>query len=144
MRALGVDLGGRRIGLALSDPTGTVAQPWKAIAPKGGGDAVAGAAQAVAETARALGVEVVVVGLPRHMNGQEGEGARVARAVAADLRERLGLRVELWDERLTTVAAERALREGGVSARRRREKVDKMAAALILQGFLDARRGRPA
>lgn len=136
MRILAVDTGERRVGLALSDPTGTVAQPL-AVAVLEPGDDVAAV---VAEVARRHGAEGLVIGLPRHMNGAEGEGARRARALAADLRERLGLPVDLWDERLTTVAAHRALREGGVSGRRRRDKVDKTAAALILQGYLDSRR----
>jgi putative Holliday junction resolvase len=139
VRVLGVDMGERRIGLALSDPTGTVAQPLARIVLDEGRDA----AMAIAEAARTYGAERVVVGLPRHMNGQEGEGARRARAVAAELARLLGVTVALWDERLTTVAAERALREGGVSGRRRRDKVDKTAAALILQAYLDAQRARP-
>jgi putative holliday junction resolvase len=136
VRILGVDTGERRVGLALSDPTGTVAQPL-AVAVLAPGDDIAAV---VAEAATRHGAEGLVIGLPRHMNGDEGDGARRARALAADLRERLGLPVDLWDERLSTVAAHRALREGGVSGRRRKDKVDKTAAALILQGYLDSRR----
>jgi len=140
VRVLGVDMGERRVGLALSDPTATVAQPFDVLTLTPRTDV----AEAVAEAGRRTGAEMVVVGLPRHMNGQEGEGARKARALAQDLRDRLSIRVEMWDERLTTVAAHRALREQGVSGRQRRDKVDKTAAALILQGYLDAQRmGRP-
>lgn len=138
MRILAVDMGERRVGLAVSDPTGTVAQPLSVAVLEEPDEILA----VVAEAARRVGAEALVIGLPRHMNGEEGEGARRARALAAALTERLGLPVDLWDERLTTVAAHRALREGGVSGRRRRDKVDKMAAALILQGYLEARRGR--
>ncbi len=134
---MAVDIGERRVGLAVSDPTGTVAQPLGAAVLERPEEI----ADAVAEAAVRAGAEALVIGLPRHMSGKEGEGARRARALAATMRERLGVAVDLWDERLTTVAAQRALREGGVSGRRRRDKVDKMAAALILQGYLDARRG---
>jgi len=138
VRILAVDTGERRIGLALSDPTETVAQPLVVVTLARPEDA----AEVVAEAAGRYGAQAVVIGLPRHMNGQEGEGARQARALAATLAERLGLPVDLWDERLTTVIAQRALREAGVSGPRRRDKVDKMAAAVILQGYLEARRGR--
>lgn len=138
MRILAVDMGERRVGLAVSDPTGTVAQPLSVAVLEEPDEIL----EVVAEAARRAGAEALVIGLPRHMNGEEGEGARRARALAAALTERLGVPVDLWDERLTTVAAHRALREGGVSGRRRRDKVDKMAAALILQGYLEARRGR--
>ena len=137
MRILAVDNGERRVGLAVSDASGTVAQPLS-VEVLGRDDDVA---DVVADAARRLGAEAVVIGLPRHMNGEEGEGAERARALAGILRERLGVPVDLWDERLTTVMAHRVLREGGVSGRRRRQIVDKTAAALILQGFLDSRRG---
>lgn len=135
MRVLGVDLGERRIGLALSDPTATVARPLTTVLIERDGT---GGVDAIVDVARGHAVEMVVVGLPRHMNGDEGEGARHAREIAQTLAERLGVPVRMWDERLTTVAAHRLLREQGVSGRRRREKVDKTAAALILQGYLDA------
>lgn len=141
MRVLGVDLGDRRIGLALSDPTATVAQPLSVIdMQRERREAV----DAVADAALVHGAEAIVIGLPRHMDGREGEGALKARAMAEALGERLGVDVALWDERLTTVAAHQALRAMGVSGRGRKDKVDKTAAALILQGFLDAGRIRSA
>jgi putative Holliday junction resolvase len=137
VRVLAVDTGERRVGLALSDPTGTVAQPL-AVAVLGRKDRME---DVVAQAARRYGAEAVVIGLPRHMNGSEGVGAVRARMLAETLRSMLGVPVDLWDERLTTVAAHRILREAGVSGRRRRETVDKTAAALILEGYLEARRG---
>lgn len=139
MRVLGVDIGERRVGLALSDPTGSVAQPIAVIDLK---RERREAVDAVAEAAGRYGAESIVIGLPRHMNGEEGAGALKARAMADTLEKRLGVAVALWDERLTTVAAHQALRAMGVSGRDRRDKVDKTAAALILQGFLDADRMR--
>ena len=141
MRVLGVDLGERRIGLALSDPTATVAQPLSVIDMQ---RERRQPVEAVADAALAHGVAGIVIGLPRHMDGREGEGAQKARAMAEELRERLGVDVAMWDERLTTVAAHQALRAMGVSGRGRKDKVDKTAAALILQGYLDAERMRSA
>jgi putative Holliday junction resolvase len=84
-------------------------------------------------------VQEVVIGLPRHMDGRLGEGAEEALAWAANLRERLGIPVHTWDERLTTMQAERVLLQADVSRRKRRQVIDKMAAGLILQAFLDKR-----
>jgi putative Holliday junction resolvase len=136
MRYLGVDLGERRIGLALSDPMGIVAKPLGVVDRARSRDAI----QAVAETARERGVDAVVVGLPRHMNGGEGAGAEKARAFARALGETLGAEVHLQDERLSTVAAERVLIERRVRREKRRNMVDPTAAAIILQGYLDAHR----
>jgi putative Holliday junction resolvase len=137
-RALGIDLGDARVGLAVSDPTGAIAQPLEWIERTGGRKDYA----RIAARVRDLGVSVVVVGLPRLMSGEEGEQARKSREFAEQLRRRLGsVPVEMWDERLTTAEAERTMISGGATRRRRKEAVDPMAAALILQGFLDARAG---
>lgn len=135
-RCLGVDLGRVRIGLALSDPLGLVAQPLAVIEP-------AGPRRAIAEVARAIEeheVRTVVVGLPRMLSGTEGPGAEAARAFVRDLSLRCpGVLIELWDERLTTAQAERTMVDAGVRRAKRRATIDSVAAALILQTWLDAR-----
>jgi putative Holliday junction resolvase len=136
MRVLGVDLGEERVGLAVSDPTASIAQPLKVLYVRRTPEL----AQAVAAVAKEVGAGAVVVGLPRHMGGGEGSGAQRARAFAESLRSVCHLPVHLWDERLTTVQAQRALRELHLSRARRRQRVDQTAAAIILQGYLDAHR----
>ncbi|MGD1054034.1 MAG: Holliday junction resolvase RuvX [Candidatus Dormibacteria bacterium] len=132
--AIGVDLGSSRVGLAGADPTGTIATPlvtlerrhpkfWSALE------------RACAER----GCRLLVIGLPRRLDGSEGEAAAGARRFAAEAERRLGLEVAMWDEWLTTVQAERALIEGGVRRAQRRSTVDAVAASLILQSYLDAR-----
>ena len=133
-RVLAVDLGSRRIGVALSDPTGTVAGPLETIPHRERRKDVA----AVAALARAHGAERIVLGWPRNMDGTSGPAARRAEAFAEALRKAAGVPVDLWDERLSTVAADRALREADVKRERRRALRDQIAAALILQSYLDA------
>jgi putative Holliday junction resolvase len=135
MRTLGVDPGSRRVGLSLSDEDGTIASPHATLEGQR-------LDEQVAEKARALGVERIVVGLPLTLEGREGEAARRARRFAARVAELSGLPVTLWDERLTTRAAEQSLLEGNVRRGRRRELVDRVAAALLLQSYLDAQRER--
>lgn len=134
-KILGIDLGRVRIGLAVSDELGLTAQGLPSLG-RGRPEADLGAIRAVIERER---VEAVVVGLPRNMDGSLGPAAQAAEAFAADLRRSLGLPVALWDERLTTRAADRMLVEAGVRRARRRQVVDRVAAALILQGYLDRR-----
>lgn len=135
-RVLAVDLGDVRVGVALSDPMGWTAQPLSTISAKAEG----GPVQAVAGLVREHDVATVVVGLPLHMSGEEGERARLSRSFAARLENAVpGLDVVLWDERLTSHQAERQMIDDGVRRKRRRGRVDEVAAALILQGFLDAR-----
>ena len=134
-RALGVDLGERRIGLALSDPSRTVASPHDVL--RRSGDPVADR-RAIAERARAEGANVIVVGLPLSLSGRSGPAAQAALAEIAALQAICGdIEVVAHDERLTTVTAERALIEGGVRRRARREVVDKVAAAVMLQSWLE-------
>jgi putative Holliday junction resolvase len=138
-RALGVDLGGRRIGLALSDPTRTVASPFTVITRAD--DRAADHARIVA-IARAEGAGTLVVGLPLSLSGRAGPAARATRAEVDALRvvaEAAGLTVVLHDERLTTVSAERSLNEARVKRRDRKKVVDKVAAAIMLQAWLDGR-----
>lgn len=136
MRILGLDLGSVRIGVALSDEMGWTAQPLTVLAHRGEEQDLA----AVRELVATHGVTEIVVGLPRHMNGTEGEMALKARAFADGLRA-AGLVVHEWDERLSTAAAERMLVQADLSRKKRKAVVDKVAAAYILQGFLDSRAG---
>jgi putative Holliday junction resolvase len=138
MRVLGIDPGARRIGLALSDPEGQFASPLPAVVSQGAEDAVR---KLAAEIARCQ-AERVVVGLPLRLDGSEGESARLARRLAERLETATGLAVVLWDERLTTRAAQRALSEAGARGARRKQAVDSIAAALLLQSYLDAERER--
>jgi putative Holliday junction resolvase len=131
MIALGVDLGERRIGLAASSAEGTLARPLAVIEHRSLGEDV----KSVGEVAARLGAQKIVVGLPLNMNGTVGPAARRARRFANALRRALGIGVELWDERLTTVEAEGIMGGGGPPG-----KVDKVAAAIILQSYLDAAR----
>jgi putative Holliday junction resolvase len=137
-RVLAIDLGSARVGLALSDPLRITGQPMGHLPRRG-------ARAQVDEIARIVGeneVAVVVVGHPILMSGRAGEAAREAEAFTAKLRGSLGCPVVLWDERLTTAQAQRALIAADVRRRRRREVVDAAAAALILQSWLDANPSR--
>lgn len=135
MRVLGVDLGERTIGLALSDELGMTAQPLTTLPRAGGREDL----RALEEVCRAHQVSRIVIGLPLNMDGSEGPRARASREFAKVVEAGLGLAVELWDERLTTVSAERVLLEADLSRKRRREVVNQVAAALILRSWLDAR-----
>jgi len=142
-RVLGVDLGEKRIGLACSDASGTLASPLRTILRSGDADADR---TAIVAAAREVGAGRIVVGLPRSLSGREGPAARGARAEAAALAERAGtaegIQVELHDERFTTLEAQRALRAGGRPARAQRDHIDAAAAAVMLQSWLDGRRAR--
>lgn len=140
MRVLGLDLGSRRIGVALSDPEGTIASPLLTLERRGDTRDVA----AVGELVRTHEVGEIVVGLPLHMNGRRGADADRARRFARGLSESTGLRVDTLDERLTTVEAERALRESGRKGGKQRAVVDAVAAAILLRAHLERRRARRA
>jgi putative pre-16S rRNA nuclease len=133
VRVLAVDPGSKRVGIAVSDPTGTIAQalPTVAAEPR---DTLASRLAILAKEHEAVRI---VVGLPRRMDGSYGPEAKAARELAAALRQASGLPVELVDERLTTAAAERAMISGGVKRAKRRETIDGVAAALLLQSHLD-------
>jgi putative pre-16S rRNA nuclease len=137
VRALGVDLGSKRIGIAVSDRSGTIASPLTVITR---GRSRREDHERLASLAREEGVEVVVVGMPASLSGAIGPAARAATAEIEALASVIGMPVETYDERFSTVTAERALAEGGVRGRARRQVVDKVAAAVILQSWLDARR----
>lgn len=136
-RILGIDYGERRIGLALSDPTRTIATPLPPIVRRRGKRPPL---QRILEIAKAEGVAEFVVGLPVESSGEEGVHAAEVRRFGAELQRRSRLPVHFQDERLTTVRAERTLRELGLKASERRVKAraDTIAACLILQSHLDA------
>ncbi len=139
MRVLAVDIGRKRIGIALSDPTGKIASPLTVIEAA---EDIEENVRRVADLARIYGAELVVVGLPRTLRGTDEFAAQDASDFASRLAEATGLPVALWDERLTTAQAERALLEAGMRRERRRQQVDKVAAAVILQSYLDAHHGQ--
>jgi putative Holliday junction resolvase len=137
LRALGVDLGSKRIGVAVSDPTGTLASPHEVVARSGDRRSDHRRLVALAEE---LGVERIVVGLPLSLDGSVGPAAQGVLDEVDDLAATTQLPIETYDERLTTVTAERSLREQGMKGRDRRKVVDKAAAAVLLQAWLDGRR----
>lgn len=134
-RVVGIDLGSRRIGVAVTDGLGLTAQPHGTIARHGGVRDL----DAIGQVVRAVGAERVVLGLPLDPEGNEGDAARRARAFAERLRQHLALPVDLIDESFSTVEAEDVLLAADVSRRKRRAVVDKLAAAVILQRWLEAR-----
>jgi len=136
MRIMGLDVGERTIGVAVSDELGLTAQ-GVAVIRRTSKEADAAALQRLIEQ---YGVAAIVVGLPVNMDGTLGPMGERCRAFARFLEKRLALPVHLWDERLTTVLAERTLLAADLSRRRRRQVVDKVAAAVMLQGYLDAKR----
>ena len=138
MRVVGLDLGTRRIGVAVSDSRGVVATPYSVI--RRSGDAGADR-QRIAEVVHELGAEAVAVGLPLSLDGSAGPSATAALAEADALREVLDVPVECHDERLSTVSAHRSLAASGVKAKARGRIVDQVAAAVLLQSWLDSRPG---
>ncbi len=132
-RILGVDYGQARIGLAISDELLMLAHPLETV--KAGKDAIA----RIAEIVKDRNVGAVVVGIPRRMSGELGTAAEEALQFTEKLRQLVSCEVVTWDERLTTVAANRALRDAGKKTRDTRTYVDQVAAQMILQGYLDRR-----
>jgi putative pre-16S rRNA nuclease len=136
VRILAVDPGSKRIGLALSDPTETIAQALATV-PAEPAESLPARVAAVARTHAA---ERLIVGLPLRLDGTHGPEAAAARRLADAIRRESGLPVELVDERLTSAAAERALIAGGVKREQRRQGIDRVAATMLLQSHLDHRR----
>ena len=142
MRALALDVGTRTIGLALSDPDRIVASAWETLRRRG----EAADLDDLLARIRAREVGRVIVGLPLELDGRVGRRARRVLLLVEALRERLDavpgerIPVDTWDERFSTAAAERAMIEADVSRKRRKEKIDAVAAQVILQGWLDAQR----
>lgn len=136
VRALGIDPGTKRIGLAVSDLSGTVASPLAVLQRSRSRRHDLGE---IARIAREEEVEVIVFGLPLNMDGSRGTSARAAAAEAGRLATVVDVPIEMHDERLTTVTADRNMIEAGLRAPERRKIVDKVAAAVMLQSWLDAR-----
>jgi putative Holliday junction resolvase len=130
-RTLGVDFGTRRVGLALSDPLGITARPLSVV-PR------SSVVDEVAKLVKEQDIGTIVVGLPTGLSGGEGMSAFEARKLADELGTATGVAVVLFDERFTSRMAESALIDSGVRRRERRETVDKVAAAIILQDYLDS------
>jgi putative holliday junction resolvase len=134
MRILALDPGTRRIGIALSDELKIIAQPLEFIAAEPFADVVARLRELVCDKQ----VELILVGLPRNMDGSYGPAALRVRDFVAALKEALTVPLRTWDERLTSAQANRVLIQGNVRRDKRKEKVDKMAAAILLQSYLDS------
>ncbi|MEK0222938.1 Holliday junction resolvase RuvX [Bacillus proteolyticus] len=137
MRILGLDVGTKTVGVAMSDEMGWTAQGLETIRineERGhfGFDRIS-------ELVKQYGVDKIVVGLPKNMNGTIGPRGEACQQFAENLRELLQLEVVMWDERLSTMAAERLLISADVSRKKRKQVIDKMAAVVILQGFLDSK-----
>jgi len=137
---MAVDWGARRVGLALSDPTGLLATGLATLTVTGRDDAV----RRVAEVAREREAERIVVGLPLRLSGERGEAAEQAEAFAAELGRVSGLPVELLDERLTSALSTRRLHEAGVRGAKAKARVDQGAAVALLETWLDRARARGA
>jgi putative Holliday junction resolvase len=136
MRKLALDMGEVRVGIAISDPTGTLARPYGVLPRRD----LEGEAPRLSTVIREQGVDEVVVGLPRSLSGEEGPMAIAVRAVVAHLADVLAVPVHTFDERLTSVAAKRAMAWCGRGRHHDPGAVDEVAAAIILQNFLDSRR----
>jgi putative Holliday junction resolvase len=135
-RVLGLDVGSRRIGVAISDPLGITAQGLETLQRRNKRYDLAALEQVI----RDYQVREIVVGLPLRMNGAEGKQSEKMQGFAEDLRKRFRLPVHLWDERLTSAEANRLLRETELSIEKRAKAVDRMAAVLILQGWMEGQR----
>jgi putative holliday junction resolvase len=136
MRVLGLDLGTKTIGLAVSDELGITAQGLDTLERK----SLRKDLEALAAKAEDYGVDRFVIGLPLNMDGSEGPRAEATRKFGTALEQATSRTVIYWDERLTTVAAHRSLSEADVSGRKRKEVIDQVAAMMILQGWLDSQR----
>ena len=139
MRIMGLDFGSKTVGVAVSDPLLLTAQGVEIIRRKEENKLRQTLAR-IEELIVEYEVGEIVVGLPKNMNATEGERVELTREFADKLSRRTGLEVDFWDERLTTVAADRAMMEAGIRRAHRKEYVDRIAACFILQGYLDAKR----
>ncbi len=135
IRILALDVGEKRIGLAVSDPLGITAQGISVLTRQNRETDLA----RLREVAQEYQVQEILVGLPRHMDGRPGRQAEAVLELAQTLGDSLGIPVTAWDERLTTMQAERVLLEADLSRQRRRRVVDQVAAVLILQSYLEYR-----
>lgn len=138
MRLIGLDVGEARIGVAVSDPTGTLASAREVLARR----PEALALQAIIRLVEEEEAEAIIVGLPLSLSGELHGQAALVQEFADTLRKEVQVPVEFWDERLSTVAAEREMRAAGTKRERRKAMIDAVAAAIILQSYLDARRAQ--
>ena len=134
MRILALDPGSKRIGIAVSDELKMIAQPLEFVAAEPFLDFLA----RLKEIIREKEVELILVGMPRNMDGSYGPAALKVQEFVAVLKEKVAVPIQTWDERLTSAQAQRFLIEGGVRRAKRKEKVDKTAAAILLQSYLDS------
>ena len=136
MRVLGIDYGDARVGVALSDPLGWTATELPQLK---GGDMEAVCLE-IERIVKEYGVEKIVLGYPKNMNGTIGERGKKTKVFAEKVSELTGLEVVLWDERLTTVSAHNLMNETNTRGKKRKDSVDKIAAAFILQAYLDSKK----
>lgn len=136
MRIIGLDYGSKTVGVAVSDELGLTAQGLETITREDE-NKLRKTLRRIEELAAAYQAEAIVLGLPKNMNNTSGERVQRCEEFKEMLERRIGIPVHFWDERLTTVAAERVLMESGVRRENRKEVIDKVAAVLILQGYLD-------
>jgi putative Holliday junction resolvase len=139
MRILAIDYGSQRIGIALSDPTGTLARPLPFVPAKGD----AKLAREIIELAKTHEVHLFILGLPRNMDGTSGEAATKVQAFAEIFRQATTTPLKLIDERLSTVQASRQLQEAGKNSRKQRGQIDSESACVLLQGYLDSQQSFP-
>jgi len=132
-KALGIDLGDARVGVAVSDDLGMLAHPLETISTQS-----TNVVKRVLALAGERTVETIIVGMPRNMNGSHGPAADKARAFIEELRRETTLPIVAWDERLSTVSAQRALQEAGRNTRKQKSVIDQVAAQIILQSWLDS------
>jgi putative holliday junction resolvase len=137
MRVMGLDVGSKTVGVAISDELGWTAQGLETL--KINEEENSFGFEQLGKIIDEYGVEKVVVGLPKNMNGSIGPRGEASQKFANELETRFGITAVLWDERLTTMAAERVLLEADVSRKKRKKVIDKMAAVMILQGYLDSK-----
>ncbi len=136
MRILGIDFGEARMGLAISDPTGFLAGGIGTVKVTG----LTSAVNAAAKAAKENGAELIIVGLPVNMNGSEGSRAERCKRFANELEKECGIRVELYDERRTTILAAGYMNETGTHGKKRKDAIDTLSAQIILQSYLDRNR----
>lgn len=138
MRVMGLDVGGKRIGVAISDPFGWTSARMLVLEVNEDEDVVRRLARLITEE----DIGRVVIGLPKNMNGTDSEQTQKVREFAKTLEPMVNIPMEMWDERLSTVAAEKSLLQADLSRARRKKVIDGVAASLILQSYLDSRQSR--
>ncbi|WHY76287.1 Holliday junction resolvase RuvX [Neobacillus sp. WH10] len=137
MRAMGLDVGSKTVGVALSDELGWTAQGLKTL--KINEEKQEFGFEEIGQLIKEYQVDTVVIGFPKNMNGTVGPRGEASQQFAAEIAERFDVPTVLWDERMTTMAAERVLLEADISRKKRKKVIDKMAAVIILQGYLDSK-----